>query len=108
MHAQTIIKRPLLTEKGARLRETGGGADRRGRGRGVRAEGPVRGRSRREQDRDPQAVEELFNVKVTDVRTLDRARQGEARRSVHRQRPSWKKAIVTLKAGDNIEFFEGV
>ena len=24
------------------------------------------------------------------------------------QRPSWKKAFVTLKPGDNIEFFEGV
>ena len=24
------------------------------------------------------------------------------------KRPNWKKAIVTLAAGDNIEFFEGV
>ena len=24
------------------------------------------------------------------------------------RRPTWKKAVVTLKPGDNIEFFEGV
>ena len=107
--AQSIIKRPLLTEKSARLRETGGGADAPRRGRGLRAEGRVRGRSRREQDRDPRArSQELFKVTVTDVRTL--VVRGKVKR-VGRfagQRPSWKKAFVTLKPGDNIEFFEGV
>jgi large subunit ribosomal protein L23 len=53
------------------------------------------------------AIEELFKVTVTDVRTLVvRAR----RRSYGRfqgRRPSWKKAIVTLKDGDAIQVFEG-
>ena len=54
------------------------------------------------------AVEKLFNVKVTGVRTLVvRGKEKRVGRFSGR-RPSWKKAFVTLKAGDNIEFFEGV
>lgn len=55
-----------------------------------------------------EAVETVFNVKVDKVRTQrvhgKPKRQG---RNVGR-RPDWKKAQVTLKAGDRIEFFEGV
>ena len=54
------------------------------------------------------AVEQLFDVKVLDVRT-NRVR-GKSRR-VGRfvgDRPSWKKARVRLRSGDSIEFFEGV
>ena len=50
------------------------------------------------------AVEKVFKVKVTSVNTL-RVR-GKGRRQMTRQAgftPSWKKAIVTLKAGDKIE-----
>jgi large subunit ribosomal protein L23 len=55
-----------------------------------------------------QAVEGLFKVTVTDVRTL--VVRGKVKRvgRFSGQRPSWKKAFVTLKPGDNIEFFEGV
>ena len=53
------------------------------------------------------AIETLFKVTVTDVRTLVvRAKQRLQGRHVGR-RPSWKKAFVTLKAGDAIEVFEG-
>ena len=54
------------------------------------------------------AIEELFDVKVEDVRTL-RVR-GKMRRvgKTQGQRPSWKKARVRLRPGDSIEFFEGV
>jgi large subunit ribosomal protein L23 len=54
------------------------------------------------------AVQRVFNVTVTDVHT-QRVR-GKTKR-VGRyigQTPYWKKAIVTLKVGDTIEFFEGV
>ncbi|HIC92297.1 MAG TPA: 50S ribosomal protein L23 [Syntrophaceae bacterium] len=55
-----------------------------------------------------EAVEKIFKVKVLRVRTLNvlgkRRRVG---RSVGK-RPDWKKAIVTLKIGEHIEFFEGV
>ena len=92
--AQTIIKRPLLTEKSARLRETGGGAPAPAEGDELRAAGRVRGRSRREQDRDPRTrSRSCSRSRVTDVRTLDRARQGEARRSVLGSAPALEEGV---------------
>jgi large subunit ribosomal protein L23 len=53
------------------------------------------------------AIESLFKVGVTDVRTMVvRAKRRSYGRHVGR-RPSWKKAIVTLREGDAIEVFEG-
>lgn len=53
------------------------------------------------------AIETLFKVSVTDVRTMVvRAKRKTYGRYAGR-RPSWKKAIVTLKEGDAIEVFEG-
>jgi large subunit ribosomal protein L23 len=49
------------------------------------------------------AVEELFKVKVINVSTMNVA--GKLRRQRTHQAgrsPNWKKAIVTLKAGDKI------
>jgi len=53
------------------------------------------------------AIEELFKVTVTGVRTMVvRARRRTYGRHAGR-RPAWKKAIVTLKQGDAIQVFEG-
>ncbi len=54
------------------------------------------------------AVENLFDVRVIEVRT-SRVR-GKKRRKGRfvGYRSSWKKARVKLQQGDNIEFFEGV
>jgi len=51
------------------------------------------------------AVEELFHVQVEKVRT--QIRLGKSRRYRMRlgKMPDWKKAIVTLKGDDKIEFF---
>ena len=52
-----------------------------------------------------EAVEELFDVTVAAVRTMNR--QGKKRRfrqSVG-QLPTWKKAVVTLSGDGKIEFF---
>ena len=51
------------------------------------------------------AVEELFHVKVEAVRT--QVREGKRRRFRQSmgQLPTWKKAIVTLRGDDKIEFF---
>ena len=54
------------------------------------------------------AVEALFSVKVVDVHTqIMRGKEKRVGRFMG-QRPNWKKAIVTLAAGNKIEFFEGV
>jgi large subunit ribosomal protein L23 len=51
------------------------------------------------------AVEDLFGVRVSKVRT--QMRQGKKRRYRFRmgKLPNWKKAIVTLHGEDRIEFF---
>ena len=53
------------------------------------------------------ALETLFGVKVTGVWTSQQ--RGKLRKvgGAAGLRPRWKKAIVTLKAGDTIEIFEG-
>jgi len=54
-----------------------------------------------------QAVEEQFDVTVTDVRIVN-VRSKPKRRGVTRgRRPGWKKAIVELTPGDRIDLFEG-
>ena len=55
-----------------------------------------------------EAVEKLFNVKVLKVRTIKV--KGKRRRlgRLEGKEKDWKKAIVTLRPGDRIEFFEGV
>jgi large subunit ribosomal protein L23 len=53
------------------------------------------------------AIEALFKVTVSDVRTMVvRAKRRSLGRYAGR-RPSWKKAIVVLKEGDVIQVFEG-
>ena len=55
-----------------------------------------------------QAVETLLKTKVLDVRTMNvRGKSRRMGRNVGRK-SHWKKAIVTLAPGENIEFFEGV
>ena len=55
-----------------------------------------------------QAVEQIFKVKVEAVNTM--RYEGKMKRLGRYQgrRSDWKKAIVTLKPGETIEFFEGV
>lgn len=54
------------------------------------------------------AVEEIFKVKVIDVRTM--IIKGKMKRLGRYQgrTSDWKKAIVTLQEGDTIEIFEGL
>jgi large subunit ribosomal protein L23 len=51
------------------------------------------------------AVEHLYNVKVTDVRTLNR--KGKPRRARHKltKTSDWKRAIVVLAEDSRIELF---
>ncbi len=54
------------------------------------------------------AVEALFKTKVLNVRTMNMI--GKSRRMGKHvgRKPHWKKAIVQLAPGENIEFFEGM
>ena len=54
-----------------------------------------------------QAVEQLFEVRVQDVKVL-KVQPKPKRRGLSRgTRPGWKKAIVQLREGESIEIFEG-
>jgi large subunit ribosomal protein L23 len=56
------------------------------------------------------AVEKRFDVSVDTVRTVNvkgKSKQMNTRRGITRgKRADWKKAIVTLRTGDSIDFFE--
>ncbi len=54
-----------------------------------------------------EAVEKAFNVHVTSVNILRVADKNRRRGRMIIPAHPWKKAIVTLKAGDKIEIFEG-
>jgi large subunit ribosomal protein L23 len=106
--AQSIIKRPLLTEKNQRLRETGGAAERPAEGVDYEQQIAFEVVSDANKIEIRSAVQALFKVTVTKVRT--QVVRGKEKRIGRFSgfRPGYKKAIVTLKAGDSISFFEGV
>lgn len=54
-----------------------------------------------------EALQRLFGVTVTGVRTMQVRRHGVVRGRIRGRTAAWKKAIVTLKDGDSIAVFEG-
>ena len=105
---EQIIKRPLLTEKGSTLRETGGRTDE------TLDPETVLPQLMFEVDRNANkieirhAVEKLWNVNVLKVRTaVVRGKEKRVGRFTGR-RSNWKRALVTIAAGQSIDFFEGV
>ncbi len=54
-----------------------------------------------------QAVEELFDVHVTNVNIVKVQPKPKRRGLVRGKKPGWKKAIVELREGDRIEIFQG-
>lgn len=87
-----VIMRPLVTEKGVHRAERHNAFAFEVHSQATKLD--VR-----------RAVEELFNVKVVDVRTQNRL--GKARRFRNRQGATrtWKKAIVKLAPDNRIDFF---
>jgi large subunit ribosomal protein L23 len=53
------------------------------------------------------AVEQVFNVRVLDVNTLNRHGKRKRTRTGYGQRKATKRAVVSLAAGDRIEIFGG-
>ena len=94
MNRFEIIKRPLDTEKLDRMRD-----------RENKFAFEIDLKANKTEVK--QAIEQLFKVKVLAVRTaIVRGKFRRIGRS-EGQRSNWKKAIVTLKAGDAIQLFEG-
>lgn len=54
-----------------------------------------------------EALLQMFGVTVTSVRTMQMRRNAIAKGKSRGVTPRWKKAIVTLKAGDTLAVFEG-
>jgi large subunit ribosomal protein L23 len=53
------------------------------------------------------AVEDIFNVRVAAVKTLQVKGKTKQRGRILGKRRDWKKAIVKLMPGERIDFFEG-
>ncbi len=53
------------------------------------------------------AIEEIFKVTVEKVHTLNVKGKVKRHGKTVGRRSDWKKAIITLKEGDSIEYFEG-
>ncbi|MDP2754744.1 MAG: 50S ribosomal protein L23 [Nitrospirota bacterium] len=90
----TIIKKPLFTEKGSSLKES-------------------QNKILVEVSRDAnkvdikKSVEEIFKVKVEKVSTINiKGKWKRYGRSIGK-RPDRKKAVITLKKGEKLDFIEG-
>jgi len=105
---EQIIKRPLLTEKGTMLKETGGGAEEAADPESIKPQLLFEVAKDANKVEIRHAVEKLWNVNVLAVRTsIVRGKEKRIGRFTGK-RSNWKKAVVTIAAGQNIEFFEGV
>ena len=95
MSTKTIIRKPVITEKATRLKEKHG-----------TYVFEVERNCNKIEIRN--AVQKLFKVTVEDVRTYITHGKIRTRGRFRGRRPDWKRAVVQLKKGDTIEFFEGV
>jgi large subunit ribosomal protein L23 len=94
MNLYEVLRRPLVTEKSTRLSES--------------SKYVFEVDKKASKDQVRLAVEKCFKVSVVSVNMVKVP--GETKRMGRRavEHPAWKKAIVTLKQGDKIQFFEGV
>lgn len=88
-----ILRRPVVTEKTARLDETQN-----------QLVFEVDSRATKGQIRE--AVEKVFKVKVLEVRTMRMRGKPLRRGRLLTRRRNWKKAVITLREGDRIDFYE--
>jgi large subunit ribosomal protein L23 len=94
-HALDVVLRPLITEKATRLAGENKYAFE------------VRVHANKAQIKE--AVEKGFGVKVMAVNVINlKGKPHRVRGNRIKHFPDWKKAVVTLAAGDKIELFEGV
>lgn len=90
-----ILRRPLITEKGAQLSALANSSVFE-----------VHKSANKLEIRD--AVEKIFKVKVKSVRTMNmKGKERRVGKRVGRQ-PDWKKAYVVLEQGSSIDLVEGL
>ena len=93
MDSTSVIRRPCVTEKSVMSSEEAN-----------KVVFDVNNNANKAQIKE--AVQELFGVTVIKINTM-RMPGKRVRMGRHMGvRPPWKKAVVTLKEGDQIEFFE--
>jgi large subunit ribosomal protein L23 len=94
MNSYEIVKGPIITEKLDRERE-------------AHRHYAFLVDKRASKPEIKQAIQTLFKVTVTDIRTS--VHRGKIKRvgTNMGKRPNWKRAVVTLKEGDKIDLFEG-
>jgi large subunit ribosomal protein L23 len=90
----TIIKKPLFTEKGGHLKES---------------ENKILVEVAKDANKIDikRAIEEIFKVKVDKVATINAQGKWKKHGRSLGKRPDRKKAIITLKKGEKLEFIEG-
>ncbi len=92
----TTIRRPLITEKGMGVKETQNTLVFEVASNATKTE-------------VKQAVETLFKVKVSDVRTATVVGKERRRGKFSGYRPDWKKAYVKLKEGQKMpEYLDSI
>lgn len=90
----TVIKKPLFTEKGAKLKE---------------GENKVLVEVAKDANKVDikRAIEEIFKVKVEKVATITTEGKWKKYGKSIGKRPDRKKAIITVKKGEKLDFIEG-
>lgn len=93
-----VLKSPIVTEKTVLLKEESSEETNDARKQGQVLAFRVDRRAGKDEIR--RAVEEIFNVKVAKVRTIQYQGKMKRRGRYEGRRPGWKKAYVTLKKGE--------
>lgn len=102
MNVWDVLRSPVVTEKSVLLKES---TSEEGEGQ-ILTFRVVTGAGKNDIRR---AVEEIFNVKVGQIRTVNYEGKIKKRGRYEGRRPSWKKAYVTLKKGEpTIDYAEAI
>jgi len=90
----SVVKRPLFTEKGSNLKES---------------QNKILVEVAKEANKFEvkNAIEEIFKVKVEKISTITTSGKWKRQGKSVGKRPDRKKAIITLKKGEKLDFIEG-
>lgn len=104
-----ILKSPVVTEKSVILKEDSTETDGQDNGRKTGQVLTFRVERTAGKLDIKKAVEEIFNVKVASVRTIQYEGKEKRRGRQVGRRPNWKKAYVTLKKGEpSVDYAEAI